>query len=258
MDYEIIGISKKKINDSSRVYCLDKKGNLCILLSLINAGKQRFNDQNNKNLNSKKILKKLYEINLEEKLKSLLGGRELKCYNMKRLQNEQMQNEISDNNNYNYQEIFLINSNLGLIKLALIGKNDFNLRIVYNNLQEKNLLTAFDLSDDGLIIAAFSDMTVKVLELDDFSNIFQINVELGNINTVLNKIFWASVICKNEKKKLIRKSLIANFFVISSKNDFIIYDLNQKNKSDVKKIKKKIELGSKKNLNRKSSIIEFS
>ena len=58
--------------------------------------------------------------------------------------------------------------------------------------------------------------------------------------------------------KLIRKSLSANIFLVTNKNEFIIFDLNQKNKGDLRKIKKKIELSAKKKLNRLNSIVDYS
>lgn len=263
MENEIFKIIKKTNNDSNRIYALDKRGNLLIMVSSIKGNKM--NSKNNKsniyNCKSQNLLKKLYEIKLKDKLKPLLKGNDLKCFDIKRLQNE---NDIFNNDNLNannvnfYQDIFLINSNLGLIKLTLIGKNDFNIRIIYNNFEEKNLITAFDLSDTGLILVAFSDLTIKVIDIENFTSIFQVNLPMEAVDTTLNKVFWASVICKNEKKKLIRRSLTANFFVITSKNEFIIYDLNQKNKVEIKKIKKKIELGAKKGLNRKNSFVDFS
>lgn len=262
MDNKIIKILRKGNYESNKIYTLDKRGNLFFMVATLNYSKlsnDKFKKINN-NQNDNNFLKKLYEVNIEEKLKSILKGNELKCYDIKIYKKDRnINNEKLDSNNVNfYQDIFLINSNLGMIKLTLIGKNDFNIRIIYNNYVEKNILTSFDLSDTGLILASFSDMTIKVLDINDFTCIFYVNIAMDNLDTTINKVYWASVICKNIDKKLIRKSLTANFFAITSKNEFIIYDLNQKNKNDIKKIKKKIELGTKKGLNRKNSIIDFS
>ena len=49
-----------------------------------------------------------------------------------------------------------------------------------------------------------------------------------NDSTLINNIVWSKVICKNENNKLIRRHLLANFFIFTSKNEFIIYDLNKK------------------------------
>ena len=57
------------------------------------------------------------------------------------------------------------------------------------------------------------------------------------------------MICKNKIQKVFRRDLLSNFFLISSKNDFYLFDL----KKAPKKPKKKIELGSKKGLNSKNS-----
>jgi hypothetical protein len=262
MDNEIIKIFRKGNNESNKIYSLDKRGNLLLMVATINGSKLSYKKNKNFNNNEKNssVLKKLYEIKLEENLKSILKGNDLKCYDIKIFQNQK--NSINEDLNFNdinyFQNIFLINSNLGLIKLTLIGKNDYKIRIVYNNFEEKNLITAFDLSDTGLILASFSDLTIKVLDINDFTSIFQVNIGLENVDSTINKVYWASVICKDQRNKQVRKSLTANFFAITSKNDFIIYDLNQKNKIDLKKIKKKIELGTKKGLNRKNSFIDFS
>lgn len=273
MENEIIKIIKKtnNKNDSIRLYAIDKNGNILVLIPLINSadrksgnsisgGNTNINNKNSYYLSSKNLLKKLYEIKISEKLKNMLENKELKCYDIKEFKNEdyERENNVGNPFNKNYQDVFFINTNLGLIKLSLLGKNDFNLRIVYNNFTEKNILTAFDISDTGLILAAFSDLTVKVIEIEDFSCIFQVYVPCESLDTVIDKIFWASIICKDDRKKLIRKSLIANFFATNSKNEFIIYDLNQPNKSDSLKIKKKIDLGSKRKLNRINSLIDFS
>ena len=63
------------------------------------------------------------------------------------------------------------------------------------------------------------------------------------------KIYWSNVICKNEKHNIFRKDLLSNFFLVSTKNDFYLFDL----KKAPKKPKKKIELGSKKGLNSTNS-----
>ena len=46
--------------------------------------------------------------------------------------------------------------------------------------------------------------------------------------TLISSICWSKVICKTIKNKLIRRTLLANFFIFTSKNEFVIYDLNQK------------------------------
>jgi len=264
MENEIIKIIKKTNNESHRIYALDKRGNLLLMISSVRGNKTSSKNRklNGNSYKSKNLIKKLYEINLKYKLNGLLKGNELKCFDIRRLETEIdliNNNENLNSNNFNFfQDIFLINSNLGLIKLTLIGKNDFNIRIIHNNYEEKNIITAFDLSDTGLILVAFSDLTIKIINLYDVTTIFQVNLPIESMDTTINKVFWASVICKNDKKKLIRRSITANIFAITSKNEFIIYDLNQKNKVDIKKVKKKIELGAKKGLNRKNSCVEFS
>ena len=55
----------------------------------------------------------------------------------------------------------------------------------------------------------------------------------------------------NEKNKLIRRHLLANFFIFTSKNEFIIYDLNQKKTENLRKIKKLKEFGKGLKLSRK-------
>jgi hypothetical protein len=66
------------------------------------------------------------------------------------------------------------------------------------------------------------------------------------------------VICKNSTGKLIRKHLLANFFVFTTKNDFIIFDSNQKKTEEIRKVKKKKEMGSKQHLTRRNSLIDMS
>ena len=74
----------------------------------------------------------------------------------------------------------------------------------------------------------------------------------------INKIVWSNVICKNNKGKLIRKHLLANFFVFTTKNDFIIFDLNQKKTEEIRKVKKKKEMGTKQHLTSRNSLIDMS
>jgi hypothetical protein len=289
MPNEIINVIKKQIKSTTKIFAIDKSGNLLVMISLINSNE--FSNGNlNPNINSKEInnnsninrplLKRLYSVDLNEKLKFLLNKNTLKIYEMKRFFNEINTNNTNTNKDFDFEktnknfnignetdnynnndDIFFINSNLGLFMIKLIGKNDCNIRIIYNNFNEKNILSSFDVSDSGLILAGFADLSIRVIEMKDFKIIFQLNLPIENISTIIDKIFWASVICKsdnNNSNKLIRKSLTANIFVITNKNEFIIFDLNQKSKADLRTIKKKIELSAKKKLNRLNSIVDYS
>jgi hypothetical protein len=67
-------------------------------------------------------------------------------------------------------------------------------------------------------------------------------------------VFWSNVVCKAEKNKIVRKDLLSNFYLISKNCDFYLYDL----KKDMKKPKNKLEIGSKRGLNIKSSQMTIS
>jgi hypothetical protein len=132
--------------------------------------------------------------------------------------------------------IIYILTNLGFCKVNLKGKNEIVINVIHNNNIENNSISSFDLSDTGHIIIAYSDYTLKLIEEESFTKVFQTSVGGVSEGTFINNVYFSNIICKNEEKKLIRKSLIANFYVITSKNEFIIFDMNQKNKADIKVI----------------------
>lgn len=143
----------------------------------------------------------------------------LQCINMKYLDDEKC-----------YGIIFLL-SNIGLAKITIEGKESFIIEPIYDS--SFNKMICFDLADTGNICAAFSDYTVKIFDKtnDTLLTAFASSLIPG---AVLEQITWSNVICKNAKGKLVRKSLLANFYLFTSKNEFIIYDLNQKNAADIK------------------------
>jgi hypothetical protein len=117
-------------------------------------------------------------------------------------------------------------------------------------------MTCFDISETGNIVAGFNDQSVKIFNNKDI--IYSSFVTDLLKTSYIDKIIWSNVICRNFEGKLIRKSLLANFYVFTTKNDFIIFDLNQKKLEDLRKVKRKKEMGSKLGLTRKNSIIDMS
>lgn len=151
-------------------------------------------------------------------------------------------------------KIFLL-CNLGLCEIDIEGKESFTVIPIMSNELNANDITAFDVSDTGHILIAMNDNSVKILSHGDI--IFSSTVDLG-LTSSIDTATWSNIICKNSKGKLIRKSLLANFYLFDTKNDFIIFDLNQKVTTDIRKIKRKKELGVKKQLSRKNSIVAIS
>jgi len=117
------------------------------------------------------------------------------------------------------------------LKIKIKGKNDYDI----NSISDE-YITAFDVSDSGHILISLNDLTIKILDEKNYSVIYQTVVTDINPESVIDKIYWSNIICKNENNKLVRKNLLANFYIISSKNEFFIFDLNQKNKTDIKVI----------------------
>ena len=180
---------------------------------------------------------------------------------IKRLFNssQHKETEIIDMKHYNENIIYLL-SNFGLCKLIIEGKDTFTLDPIYinNNEINNNSMTCFDISDNGLIVAGFNDQSIKIFNDINKDIIYSSIIGDLKFGALINKIIWSNVICKNNIGKLIRKSLIANFYVFTTKNDFIIYDLNQKKIEEIRKVKKRKEMGNKLNLTAKNSIIEIS
>ena len=237
---QIVSMKKKQIENNFKskyykLFFLDSDGKLIIFES---------NDNFNDSEKDKFHLKKVFHSNLKSKIVTNQNNF-LRCFDL---------NFSSKSNNY-FDTIFIL-CNIGLIKLKLEGREDFIFNILYKNEDDYNKLSAFDVSDTGHIIAAFTDFTIKIFDEDYFTVLFQTNVNTLAFDTFIDKIYFANVICKNEYNKLIRKNILDNFYVVTSKNEFIIYDLNQKN--DIKKIKKKIDLGGKKALTKRNSSIFFS
>ena len=75
---------------------------------------------------------------------------------------------------------------------------------------------------------------------------------------LINNIVWSKVICKNKNNKLLKKNLLANFFVFTSKNGLVIFDLNQKKIEKLRKVFKFKDFGKSPKLTRKNSLIEMS
>ncbi len=167
--------------------------------------------------------------------------------------------EIIDMKHFNENIIYLL-SNFGLCKLIIEGKDTFILDPIYinNNETNNNSMTCFDISDSGFVVAGFNDHSIKIFNDINKDIIYSSIIGDLKFGALINKIVWSNVICKNNIGKLIRKSLLANFYVFTTKNDFIIYDLNQKKIEEIRKVKKRKEMGSKLNLTAKNSIIEIS
>ena len=125
--------------------------------------------------------------------------------------------------------------------------------IYYQNLDasNENNMTCFDISETGNIVAGFNDQSVKIF--NNKNTIYSSFITNLLKNSYIDKILWSNVICRNSEGKLIRKTLLANFYAFTTKNDFIIFDLNQKKIEELRKVKRLKEMGSKLGLTRINS-----
>ena len=167
--------------------------------------------------------------------------------------------EIYDIKYYKENTIYIL-CNFGLCKLTIEGKDTFLCDVIYYSLSEENTnsMTCFDISDLGQIVCCFNDKSVKIIDGDTKAVLYSSFLDGIDDGTLINNIYWSKVICKNIKNKLIRRTLLANFFIFTSKNEFIIYDLNQKKIESLRKVKKFKEFGKPLNLSRRNSLIEMS
>lgn len=167
----------------------------------------------------------------------------LRCYDIKHYMNN----------------IFILLTNVGLCSIEIEGKESYIINPLYSNQSEVNHMTTFDISETGHIVCGFNDHSIIIIDMNNSYDIIYTSY-VSNIphSSHINKIVWSNVICKNSKGKLIRKHLLANFFVFTTKNDFIIFDLNQKKTEEIRKVKKKKEMGSKQHLTRRNSLIDMS
>ena len=172
---------------------------------------------------------------------------------------ENLLTEIYDIKYYR-ENILYILCNFGLCKLTIEGKDTFLCDPVYFSLSEDNMnsMTCFDISDIGQIVCGFNDKSVKIIDAESKSLLFSSVVDGIDDTTLINNIVWSKAICKNTKNKLIRRTLLANFFIFTSKNEFVIYDLNQKKIDMLRKVKKFKEFGKTLKLSRKNSLIDMS
>ena len=172
---------------------------------------------------------------------------------------ENLLTEIFDIKYYKENILFIL-CNFGLCKLTIEGKDTFLCNIIYSSVQEDNpnQMTCFDISDLGQIVCCFNDKSVKVINEENKELLISSVVDGVGDSTLINNIMWSKVICKNENNKLIRRHLLANFFIFTSKNEFIIYDLNQKKTENLRKIKKLKDFGKGLKLSRKNSVIDMS
>ena len=172
---------------------------------------------------------------------------------------ENLLTEIYDIKYYKENILFIL-CNFGLCKLTIEGKDNFLCNIIYSCIEKENpnQMTCFDISDLGQIVCCFNDKTVKVINEENKELLISCVVDGINDSTLINNIVWSKVICKNENNKLIRRHLLANFFIFTSKNEFIIYDLNQKKTENLRKIKKLKEFAKGLKLSRKNSVIDMS
>ena len=172
---------------------------------------------------------------------------------------ENLLTEIYDIKYYKENMIFVL-CNLGLCKLTIEGKDNFLCNVIYSSIDKEspNTMTCFDISDLGQIVCCFNDKTVKVIYEKNKEILISCVVDGVNDSTLINNIMWSKVICKNENNKLIRRHLLANFFIFTSRNEFIIYDLNQKKVENLRKIKKLKEFAKGLKLSRKNSVINMS
>ena len=176
-------------------------------------------------------------------------------YNIK----ENILTEIYDIKYYKENIIYIL-CNFGLCKLTIEGKDTFLCDVVYYSLSEENCnsMTCFDISDFGQIVCGFNDKSVKIFDVDTKSIIYSSLLDGIDDTTLISSICWSKVICKTIKNKLIRRTLLANFFIFTSKNEFVIYDLNQKKIENLRKVKKFKDFGKALKLSRKNSLIEMS
>ena len=172
---------------------------------------------------------------------------------------ENLLTEIYDIKYYKENMLFVL-CNLGLCKLTIEGKDNFLCNVIYSSIDKEspNTMTCFDISDLGQIVCCFNDKTVKVINEKNKEILISCVVDGVNDSTLINNIMWSKVICKNENNKLIRRHLLANFFIFTSRNEFIIYDLNQKKVENLRKIKKLKEFAKGLKLSRKNSVIDMS
>ena len=172
---------------------------------------------------------------------------------------ENLLTEIYDIKYYKENTLFIL-CNFGLCKLTIEGKDTFLCNIIYSCLSEENpnTMTCFDISDLGQIVCCFNDKTVKVINEENKELLISSVIDGISDSTLINNVTWSKVICKTENNKLIRRHLLANFFIFTSKNEFIIYDLNQKKTENLRKIKKLKEFGKGLKLSRKNSVIDMS
>jgi len=207
---------KKQTMDSSngrvyRIFSLDVDGKLII-------SETAESDITELNRSEKYPLKTVKVIDIKSSYSRIYGLDSLKCFDF----------DISKQN----QNIFIL-SNYGLIKETYEGSSEYMLSEIISNQSEGNTITAFSVSDTGHIICAFKDLLIRVYEEKNNTILFQTIVRNINPDSRINFIALASVVCKNDKMKLERKDLLANIFVISNNNDFLIFDMNQ----DVKDVK---------------------
>lgn len=180
----------------------------------------------------------------------------------------EIETECIDMKCYKERKIYLL-TNFGLCSIDIEGKEHFIVDVIYE--ANSNAMTAFDISDTGNVVCAFNDLSIRIYGKESKDVIYQSyakgvafdkekkKIEIGlSEGAIINKIVWSNIICKNGKGKLIRRCILTNFYAFSTKNDFVIFDLNQKNVNDIRKIKKLKELGAKNKLSRKNSIIDMS
>jgi hypothetical protein len=132
------------------------------------------------------------------------------------------------------EEKFYILTNFGLATINFKTRDEIIYKSIIENKSEINKLVSFDISESNLIILAFSDSTIKIYQENTMNFIFQTAIPNVTIDSVITQILWSDVVCKNDKNNLIRHKLNANFYVLTTKNELLIFDLNQKTKNDIK------------------------
>ena len=171
--------------------------------------------------------------------------------------NENLLTEIYDVKYYKDNQLYIL-CNFGLCKISIEGKDTFLSDPIYYSIQNENYMTAFDVSDLGYVACSFNDKSVKIIDSNNKNIIYSSVVDNLSESTLINNVMWSKVICKNKNNKLIRRTLLANFFILTSKNEFIIYDLNQKKLDQIRKVKKYKDMGKTQNLTRKNSLMDMS
>ena len=124
---------------------------------------------------------------------------------------------------------------------------DDDIRSIYNNITSFSMVS-LDLNNN-IILTSQTDNTIKVYEenkingkLISLKQIYLGSSNLDMIKSSISNIFLSQVICKdNKNNSLIRFPCMTNFFALSNKAEFIIFDLNQ-DKQKLKQPKKVIEL----------------